>query len=61
MDSKEVLKILKANGFEKVSQKGSHLKLTNGERITIVPIHGSKDIPVGTLKSIEKQSGVKLR
>jgi len=61
MDSKEVLKILKANGFEKVSQKGSHLKLTNGERITIVPIHGSKDIPVGTLKSIEKQSGVNLR
>lgn len=61
MDAKEVLKILKENGFEKVSQKGSHLKLTNGERITIVPLHGAKDIPLGTLKSIEKQSGVKLR
>jgi len=61
MDAKEVLKILKQNGFERVSQKGSHLKLTNGERVTIVPLHGTKDIPIGTLKGIEKQSGVKLR
>ena len=61
MDAKEVLKILKQNGFEKLSQKGSHLKLTDGEKITIVPIHGTKDIPIGTLRSIEKQSGVKLR
>lgn len=60
MDSKEILKILKENGFEKVSQKGSHLKLSNGERKVIVPVHGSKDIPLGTIKGIEKQSGVKL-
>ena len=61
MDAKEVLKILKKNGFKEVSQKGSHKKLTDGEKVTIVPIHGTKDIPIGTLKSIEKQSGVKLR
>ncbi len=61
MDAKEVLKILKASGFEKVSQKGSHLKLTDGEKVVIVPIHGASDIPIGTLKGIEKQSGVKLR
>jgi len=60
MNAKELLKILKANGFEKVSQKGSHLKLSNGERITIVPVHGTKDIPLGTLKSIEKQTGLKF-
>ncbi len=60
MNAKELLKILKANGFEKVSQKGSHLKLSNGERITIVPTHGTKDIPIGTLKSIEKQTGLKF-
>ncbi len=61
MDAKEVLKILKAKGFTKLSQKGSHVKLSNGERTTIVPVHGSKDIPIGTLKNIEKQSGVTLR
>jgi predicted RNA binding protein YcfA (HicA-like mRNA interferase family) len=26
-----------------------------------IPIHGSKDLGIGVIKSIEKQSGVKLR
>jgi len=60
MNAKELLKILKANGFEKISQKGSHIKLSNGERITIIPNHGTSDIPIGTLKSIEKQTGIKF-
>jgi len=61
MDAKEVLKILKSNGFELKSQKGSHKKLIKGEMVVIVPDHGKKDIPIGTLKSIEKQSGIELR
>jgi mRNA interferase HicA len=61
MDAKEVLKILKKNGFEHKSQKGSHKKLIKGEKTVIVPDHGSKEIPIGTLKNIERQSGVKLR
>ncbi len=60
MDAKEVLKIIKHNGFELKSQKGSHKKLIKASKIVIVPDHGKKDIPEGTLKSIEKQSGVKL-
>ena len=42
-------------------KEGSHLKLSKDEKKVIVPVHGTKDIPIGTLKSIEKQSGVKLR
>lgn len=61
MDAKEVLKILLKEGFKEVSQKGSHKKLTKGEKTVIVPMHGTKDIPKGTLKSIEKQSGVPIR
>jgi len=61
MNAKEVLKILYAQGFEQVSQKGSHLKLAKGDKKVIVPVHGTRDIPVGTLKSIEKQSGITLR
>ena len=61
MNAKEVLKILYGCGFRQVSQKGSHLKLSKDEKKVIVPIHGTKDIPMGTLKSIEKQSGIKLR
>lgn len=61
MNAKEVLRILYANGFVQVSQKGSHLKLVKENTKVIVPVHGSRDIPLGTIKSIEKQSGVKLR
>uniref|UniRef100_UPI004048DD60 type II toxin-antitoxin system HicA family toxin n=1 Tax=Aliarcobacter sp. TaxID=2321116 RepID=UPI004048DD60 len=60
MDAKEVLKILKANGFIKKSQRGSHIKLVKDDKLVIVPDHGAKDIPIGTLKNMERQSGVKL-
>jgi len=41
------------NGFLKVGQKGSHQKWrhANGRQV-IVADHGSKPIPIGTLKSI---------
>jgi len=61
MNAKEVLKILHGHGFSQVSQKGSHLKLAKEGKKVIVPVHGTKYIPIGTLKSIEKQSAVKLR
>ncbi len=60
MDAKEVLKILKENGFIRKSQKGSHVKLTKDNKVVIVPDHGSKDIPIGTLKNMERQSGIKF-
>ena len=61
MDAKEVLKVLKKNGFELKSQKGSHKKLIKDERTVIVADHGKDEIPIGTLKNIERQSGIKLR
>ena len=60
MDSKEVLKRLMAQGFVKKYQKGSHIKLEKDNKTVIVPVHGKKDIPTGTLKNIEKQSGIKF-
>ncbi|NEO85711.1 MAG: addiction module toxin, HicA family [Spirulina sp. SIO3F2] len=60
LNAKAVIKQLKAAGFVEVSQKGSHLKLFNPEtrRTAIVPVHSQKAMPIGTLKAIEKQSGV---
>ena len=45
MSSKEMLKLLKENGFEVISQNGSHVKLKNSEtgKTVIVPYH-SKDL-----------------
>jgi len=61
MNAKEILKILKQNGFVQISQRGSHIKLAKDDKFAIVANHGKKDIPLGTVKQIEKSTGVKLR
>lgn len=46
--------------FEKISQKGSHVKYKNfyTQRIFIIPMH--KEIAAGTLKSILEQANIEL-
>ena len=62
MNSRDVIKALEAAGFNKVGQKGSHvqLKKPGGFGRVTVP-HPKRDLPIGTLQSIERQSGIKLR
>lgn len=58
VSSREVLKRLKADGWYKVAQKGSHVQLkhpTKAGRVTVV--HPSRDLDEGTLRSMERQSG----
>jgi len=57
--SKTVIEILIKNGFMFVSQRGSHQKYNNGKQIVIVPAP-RKEIPIGTLRSISRQSGIDL-
>lgn len=62
MDSREIIKRLKADGWVKVGQTGDHVQFKHPAkpgRVTVT--HPRKDFPLGTLKSIEKQSGLKLR
>lgn len=57
--SREVIEILKKDGWYEVSCDGDHHQYkhpTKKRRVTIT--HPRKDIPVGTLKSISKQSGI---
>lgn len=59
MTAKEIIKILKADGWSKKSQKGSHLQMihpTKPGKVTI-PIHGG-DLDLKTYKSILKQAGL---
>ncbi|OJY35919.1 MULTISPECIES: type II toxin-antitoxin system HicA family toxin [Gemmobacter] len=56
-NSRKLLKVLKAEGFEEVSKKGSHLKLRKGDRTVILP-HPKKDLPLGTVRSIYEQAGL---
>ncbi|MCX8016385.1 MAG: type II toxin-antitoxin system HicA family toxin [Rhodocyclaceae bacterium] len=60
MNGKDVIKRLQRHGFRLERIRGSHHLLTDGQRKVTVPVHGASDIKPGTLKSIEKQSGVKL-
>ncbi len=60
MNAKEIIKKLEQNGFYKKSQSGSHIKMTNDVVTLVVPFHGKKDIGIGLVKAIEKQSGISL-
>lgn len=58
--SKQMIKLLTDNGFEIVSQNGSHVKLRNAKngKQTIVPSH-CKDLGKGLEHAILKQAGLK--
>jgi len=56
---REVLKALVGVGFVHISTKGSHAKVEHPDgRVAVVPIHGGRDIPRGTLGSILRQAGL---
>jgi predicted RNA binding protein YcfA (HicA-like mRNA interferase family) len=62
VDSREILRILKANGWSVVRQAGSHIQLKNAQVSGTVTVpHPKKDVATGTLKSIERQSGLRLK
>lgn len=60
MKPKEMIRLLKNNGFIKISQNGSHVKMKNFEtgRQTTIPIHG-KGLKRGLEDAILKQAGLK--
>jgi predicted RNA binding protein YcfA (HicA-like mRNA interferase family) len=61
VNGKEIVKKLKAAGFVVLRTEGSHDRLGHGAVKVSVPLHGAHDVKPGTLASIEKQSGVKLK
>lgn len=62
MKSRDIIKRLKADGWTEVRQEGSHVQFRHPTKAGTVTVpHPKSDLAIGTLKSIEKQSGVKLR
>jgi predicted RNA binding protein YcfA (HicA-like mRNA interferase family) len=55
--SKQIIQVLKKNGFTQISQKGSHVKFRKEDKIVIVP-HPKGEIPMGTFYSILRQCGL---
>lgn len=57
--SREVIQILKADGWYEVSCVGDHHQFKHPSKPGKVTVpHPVKNIPIGTLKSISKQAGV---
>ena len=62
MDSRKIIQALRKDGGYEVAQVGSHKQFkhpTKKGRVTVP--HPKRDLPVGTLRSIEKQAEIKLR
>lgn len=62
MNSREVVRALQKDGWFEVAQSGSHKQFkhaTKKGRVTVPDPR--RDIPIGTLRSIEKQAPIQLR
>ena len=58
--SDEIRKVLERHGFVNISQKGSHIKFRKaGDPVlTVILPAGRKETPIGTFRSILRQSGL---
>ncbi|MCD7845711.1 MAG: type II toxin-antitoxin system HicA family toxin [Oscillospiraceae bacterium] len=60
--SREIIQALRADGWYEIGCEGDHHQFkhpTKPGKVTVT--HPVKDIPIRTLKSIERQAGVKLQ
>ena len=54
---KELLRLLKRNGWKVKRIQGSHHILEKDNQIEVVPVHG-KEVPTGLLQKILKRTGL---
>ena len=56
---RDVRKFLHKNGFHLERKRGSHFHFVKNEKHPVtVQNHGNKSIPIGTMNSIIRQSGI---
>jgi predicted RNA binding protein YcfA (HicA-like mRNA interferase family) len=61
VNSREVIAKLKQDGWREVAQRGSHKQFKHPRKKGRVTVpHPKLDLPKGTLRSIEKQAGIKF-
>ena len=49
---REMVRFLEREGFQLIRVRGSHHFLEKGELRTTVPVHGNRELKIGTLRSI---------
>ena len=61
MNSRDLITALKADGWVHTRTSGSHWHFVHPKKPGLVTVpHPKRDLPVGTVKAIERQSGLKL-
>jgi predicted RNA binding protein YcfA (HicA-like mRNA interferase family) len=63
LNGRQIVRALQRGGFDIVRVSGSHHVMRKPgvpSSKVVVPVHGSKAIPVGTVRSIVKQSGLTI-
>ena len=61
MNANEVIRRLKADGWQLVRVRGSHHLMEKNGKVIPVPVHGSREIGKGLIAEIERQTGVKFK
>lgn len=62
MNSRDLIRILEADGWVEVAQRGSHKQFKHPDKAGRITVpHPKRDLPIGTLRSIAKQAGLDLR
>lgn len=62
MKSAAIIKAIEADGWYLVRQKGSHRQYRHPSKPGLVTVpHPKSDMGIGTIKSIERQCGLRLR
>jgi predicted RNA binding protein YcfA (HicA-like mRNA interferase family) len=62
VSSRKIIQALMADGWTLARVKGDHHHFAHPTKPGVVTVpHPKKDIPLGTLKSIERQAGTRLR
>jgi predicted RNA binding protein YcfA (HicA-like mRNA interferase family) len=62
MHSREILAALAKDGWREVARKGSHVQLKHPRKPGRVTVpHPKRDVPIGTLRNIEKQAQIRIR
>ena len=60
LKSREVIRKLRRLGYDGPIPGGRHMRMVHSERgqIIPVPVHGGKDISVGLIREIVRQTGI---
>jgi predicted RNA binding protein YcfA (HicA-like mRNA interferase family) len=61
VSSREIIRALERDGWREVARRGSHVQFKHPDKRGRVTVpHPKKDLPLGTVRSIEQQSGIRI-